>query len=516
MKILRYIFILACFIPLFIFRDFTPNNELKYLSIADEAIRNGNILTFWNHGISYADKPPLYFWILMLGKWLTGTHSMLFVALFSMIPALLILFIMDKWVNQHISIQLRNSAQLMLITSGLFVGSAVVLRMDMLMCMFIVLALYTFYKMYTGDFCKANRILLPVYIFLAIFSKGPVGAIVPILSIVIFLLVQRRIRDFGKYLGWKQWTILSGLCAVWFAGVYLEGGKTYLDNLLFNQTVNRAVNAFHHNEPFWYYFKTIWYSLAPWSLFYITTIIIGIKNKVLNTDIEKLFLTIILTTFISLSIFSSKLDIYLLPIFPFIAYLAFMIVPKVNKQFIYFTILIPAMILVLAFPAIFIAAPYLNIQLAKMPLIPIAVFILSASSVISLIYLYRKQLANAANAISIGLLFTILVGSFTIPSFNSVIGYREAAEKMENIAKEKNIQNFYYYQLRSAENIDVYLQKEIRHITLLQLSKIIDKDPFILLIRNKNIHEEKELNNIIQNRKIYHIENYSIILSNPN
>lgn len=86
MKILRYIFILACFIPLFIFRDFTPNNELKYLSIADEAIRNGNILTFWNHGISYADKPPLYFWILMLGKWLTGTHSMLFVALFSMIP----------------------------------------------------------------------------------------------------------------------------------------------------------------------------------------------------------------------------------------------------------------------------------------------------------------------------------------------------------------------------------------------------------------------------------------------
>ena len=42
MKITRYLLFFACFIPLLYFRDFTPNNELKYLSIADEALREGH------------------------------------------------------------------------------------------------------------------------------------------------------------------------------------------------------------------------------------------------------------------------------------------------------------------------------------------------------------------------------------------------------------------------------------------------------------------------------------------
>lgn len=70
-KFLPFLLLLAV-LPVLIFRDYTPSNELRYLSIVDEALRNGDIFTFTNHGIQYADKPPLYFWILMLGKWLLG------------------------------------------------------------------------------------------------------------------------------------------------------------------------------------------------------------------------------------------------------------------------------------------------------------------------------------------------------------------------------------------------------------------------------------------------------------
>ena len=49
MKITRYLLFFACFIPLLYFRDFTPNNELKYLSIADEALREGH----WFTSVSY-------------------------------------------------------------------------------------------------------------------------------------------------------------------------------------------------------------------------------------------------------------------------------------------------------------------------------------------------------------------------------------------------------------------------------------------------------------------------------
>jgi len=47
---IRYILYLVAVLPVFIFRDFTPDNELRYLSIADEALRNGSVFTFTNHG----------------------------------------------------------------------------------------------------------------------------------------------------------------------------------------------------------------------------------------------------------------------------------------------------------------------------------------------------------------------------------------------------------------------------------------------------------------------------------
>ena len=57
MKITRYLLFFACFIPLLYFRDFTPNNELKYLSIADEALREGHWFTFWTVSYTHLTLP---------------------------------------------------------------------------------------------------------------------------------------------------------------------------------------------------------------------------------------------------------------------------------------------------------------------------------------------------------------------------------------------------------------------------------------------------------------------------
>ena len=44
-KFLPFLLLLAV-LPVLIFRDYTPSNELRYLSIVDEALRNGDIFTF--------------------------------------------------------------------------------------------------------------------------------------------------------------------------------------------------------------------------------------------------------------------------------------------------------------------------------------------------------------------------------------------------------------------------------------------------------------------------------------
>ncbi|MDE5707727.1 MAG: dolichyl-phosphate-mannose--protein mannosyltransferase, partial [Alistipes sp.] len=48
----------ALLLPAMALRDFTPSNELRYLSIADEALADGNFFAFTNQGAPYADKPP--------------------------------------------------------------------------------------------------------------------------------------------------------------------------------------------------------------------------------------------------------------------------------------------------------------------------------------------------------------------------------------------------------------------------------------------------------------------------
>lgn len=47
-----YLFIFLALLPVLFLRDYTPGNELRYLSIANEAIKNHTFFTFTNHGVT--------------------------------------------------------------------------------------------------------------------------------------------------------------------------------------------------------------------------------------------------------------------------------------------------------------------------------------------------------------------------------------------------------------------------------------------------------------------------------
>lgn len=162
----------------------------------------------------------------------------------------------------------------------------------------------------------------------------------------------------------------------------------------------------------------------------------------------------------------------MLPIFPFITYLSFLILPKINQRFIYITIALPASVLVLAFPSLFIIERYIEFPVFRYLTLPAGVFILSASAAISLILVFKKQLLNAANVVSIGILLLILTTSFSTQRLNNYIGFGNLAREAQKIGNERDIKNYFFYQFRSGENIDSYLKKEIKSTTLEQLMKI--------------------------------------------
>ena len=469
-----FVFCAVCLLPMMAMRDFTPSNELRYLSIADEAIANGHLFAFYNHGIPYADKPPLYFWIVMLCRLLFGHHSCLALSMFSLIPAFAIVGIMDRWVMKGKSAMNRMSVAGMTLTCVMFLGTMVVLRMDMLMCLFIVLALWTFYRMYTGEGSRRqDSLTLPLWIFLALFTKGPVGLLMPPLAIAVFLAVKRDWKGFRKYLGLKTWGIIAALSAVWLTCVWLEGGLEYINNLLFKQTVGRAVNAFTHARPFWFYLVTILWCLAPYTLLLIGSFMASLlpvrkagAEKV--SDLEILFLCTIISTAAMLSSFSSKLPIYLVPVFPFCVYLFPVVLDRIGERGwmrwsvgIFQILLLCAGIATLLFLSGSVTIPAAACLLdeysfaREAPVVNAVILLTLANAMGTWFLIKRKSVNIPALLLSAGLFLAAFSASAVLRDLNPYIGYGSICSR---VPEGTDVATIF---LHRPENIDVYTGRQI-------------------------------------------------------
>lgn len=469
-----FVFCAVCLIPMMAMRDFTPSNELRYLSIADEAIANGHLFAFYNHGIPYADKPPLYFWIVMLCRLLFGHHSCLALSMFSLIPAFAIVGIMDRWVMKGKPAMNRMSVAGMTLTCVMFLGTMVVLRMDMLMCLFIVLALWTFYRMYTGEGSRRqDSLTLPLWIFLALFTKGPVGLLMPPLAIAVFLAVKRDWKGFRKYLGLKTWGIIAVLSAVWLTCVWLEGGLEYINNLLFKQTVGRAVNAFTHARPFWFYLVTILWCLAPYTLLLIGSFMASLlpvrkagAEKV--SDLEILFLCTIISTAAMLSSFSSKLPIYLVPVLPFCVYLFPIVLGRIGERGwmrwsvgIFQILLLCAGIATLLFLSGSVTIPAAACLLdeysfaREAPVVNAVILLTLANAMGTWFLIKRKSVNIPALLLSAGLFLAAFSASAVLRDLNPYIGYGSICSR---VPEGTDVATIF---LHRPENIDVYTGRQI-------------------------------------------------------
>ena len=464
--------------PVMALRDYSPSNELRYVSIVDEAISEGHVFAFTNQGEDYADKPPFYFWLMMLGKLLFGRHCMYFLSLLSFIPACVIIAVMDKWLRaaypDTFTPAKRAAMALMMATTGLFLGMSVFLRMDMMMCMWIVLALWTFWKWDNGMGNESsNRLLLPFFTFMALFTKGPVGLLVPPVSISVYLIASGRWKEIGKYLGVVFWGLLAALCAIWFTGVLIDGGQGYLNNLLFHQTVDRAVNSFHHKEPVWYYFGAVWSVMAPWCLATVPVLVLALlkkrgKDAGSPTEYERLFALTGISTFVMLSVFSSKLTIYLAPIFPFAVYLWPATLERRGwsgwqSAAIKFPAILAALIGIVIASASFMLlkiprlAGSLSLPFLDSVFIIAGGMVLAAGGIQALIFAAKDREAweKPVLSVAVGMLVAVLLISFKLPQINDYVGYGNLCKLVPESGQ------VYTLNVHRPENMDVYLGRDI-------------------------------------------------------
>lgn len=405
-------------LPILFLRDLTPKNEMRYLTIVDDALSNGTFFTFHLNGAIYADKPPLFFWLMMLSKWVCGGYcSWLMIGLFALLPGLVTAGVMHRWTAEEVGAEWRTTATLMLLTSAFTIASVVVLRMDMLMTMFIVLSLRSFWKIRQGKDVGREQWLFPVYLFLALFSKGPIGILMPLVCTVAFLVLKREIRQIGRYWGWRTLVVLLGLCAMWFGAVYAEGGWAYLDNMLFHQTVGRAVNSFRHSHSVFYYCGAIWYIMVPWSLVVVGGIVASFWDKERWSDMRQFMVTVSIATFVMLSLISSKLQVYMLPAIPFMIYSAVLAMPKISGNVcVRVGLTVPNVVYALALPGIIIMAGMEKFAYLDSVFFYASACLLTATGVLALLRLWgaKADTNKAIHVTAVGFLIAIFVGGFGV------------------------------------------------------------------------------------------------------
>jgi hypothetical protein len=201
-------------------------------------------------------------------------------------------------------------------------------------------------------------------------------------------------------------------------GVYLDGGGEYLNNLLFHQTIGSAVDSFHHKEPFYYYGIVIWYAIFPWSILVIGVIAISFFKKQKVSELTKFFICVGTTIIVMMSFFSAKIVIYILPCFGFLTYGAFLLLEN--------------------FP-------------------------------------YKKFAEKAPKVIiniAASLLLIIGISGLFIKKFNDRIGFKNVCEEAKIEAQKEKIERYGYCDLRSGENMDVFLGQQLEKISAENLNDV--------------------------------------------
>jgi hypothetical protein len=219
-------------------------------------------------------------------------------------------------------------------------------RVDMMLTAFIVMALYALYR-WTERGTSGFPWLATVLMGLATLTKGPVGILLPCLVIGAYLWIrgQRFTRIAGKMV-----VVALASCvlpALWYVAAYLQGGDDFL-SLVVEENLGRFTGSMSyesHENPIYYNFLTLLSGYAPYtllaliSLFFLRNIrkksdvaephtAVGLKRYwhtftawIKNMDDVRLFsLLSTLLIFIFYCIPKSKRSVYLLPIYPFIAY----------------------------------------------------------------------------------------------------------------------------------------------------------------------------------------------------
>ena len=317
----KYLFILlAIGALLFLFgigeRDLLDPDETRYALVAREMRESGNWILPHLGGSIYAEKPPLFFWLVNLSTFVLGEDSGFGYRLPSALAGLACLLITFLFGARLFHPRIGFLSGLALATCFLFPQLSRWMMLDSLFTLLFLLTLLTFYHGYEREETRNRDYLLAgLFMGLGVLTKGPI-AYLPIPILLIFTLLRREAKKFWTPYLFYGFLISLTVVLIWLVPACYLGGKEYAERIVLQQTFGRfAEGGEHfHPKPFYFYFLRFPVEFLPWAFFLPAAWLVGIRRM---KEKEILFLFIwffFILLFFTLS--KGKKDNYILPLYP--------------------------------------------------------------------------------------------------------------------------------------------------------------------------------------------------------
>ncbi len=312
-----------------------PLDETRYLAVAWEMYSSGDWGIPRLDGAFYAQKPPLLFWLILLGWWFFGVNAawpFLLEGGFALGTGVVLARLLQDWRVAHSPPQcLPDGAPAawavpfavvtgvaLLVACSFWLGMATTLYFDVPLTFFVVWAAWALWRMgQTGQ----GAVRFAAAVALGVLMKGPLMAI-PLVGVV---------------LGWPAWAqqgrrvwarvFLAGALGLlpallWLAYLANREGASAVQEVLAAQGLGRLEEGADHAAPWWWYLAVL--PLVLWPLAWWPGTWTAWRRGVAlwREPPVRFILLAVVPAFVLLSLIAGKRPQYLLPLLPFVVALA--------------------------------------------------------------------------------------------------------------------------------------------------------------------------------------------------
>lgn len=317
-----------------------PADEPRFAQVTREMVESGQWLFPTRGGEPYPDKPPVFMWLSAAAFALLGNLKLSFLlpSVLASVGTLLLVHDLGRrlW-NPRVALY----AVLVLVFTPQFLLQGKAAQIDALVTFWITLGCYGLLRhfltgphwgwYFTAWAAMALGIMtkgvgfLPLFMLLplALWRKDGVAGAVPVWRWRLLLGLPVMLAVIALWLGPMLWQVHS---------IGTDTMVAYRNDLLFRQTGERFVNAWHHVKP-WHYFFTqaipvVWFPLPVLLLVFFKPLRVALREdrklRVLMTWVGLVLL------FFSIS--SGKREVYIFPALPMLALVIGVLWTKVREQ----------------------------------------------------------------------------------------------------------------------------------------------------------------------------------------